>query len=850
MNNKYVKSLLLTAVCTAGVLVLAEEESPLQRSVNTTVDAFSVDKQHQEAAANSFIKKGNECFVAGNYKEAARNYAQAVYIFESLKPTSAHFAEEQDKARELIAKSYYYLAQETALKAHEEANYSELENAIALCKEAIAIYPASSEEMNKRIAGYEKMRQGAVRRAAMKDDQVIPDLTDKSYKIAVLLKQAKLLYYTRQYEAARKRYQEVQLLDPISVDAVQGLRAIDVQLKKSGRNRYRLTHKKAAAEAAWEGAMPIVKADGVDVRAELEAAARQDVDTKKKAQVATDETKLLRDKLKNIIIPVVNFTGDAQNAGTPLLVALDWLRMRSKAHDPEGEGVNIFLHYPKQLPVAENAEGMDGMGMGMDPMAPAPAATPAPAADPMMMDPLMNPNNRRNNSGDDEDFEDEEDYEEEEAEPKEDVNKDYPVINMMLQNKSLLEIIDSLAQSAKHDMYAPDGLKFKIEKNAVVLAPKHVSLDDMELKVFMFDDSMVDALGCAPDPDDLKRGLSLRNNIEFPVGSKVMYDAKFRSLIVLNTQENLQKIEDALLDLRKQHPEPMVQVQVKFVEIEQSDLKELGFIQSLDRSGGDNGATRGRLQFDKNENVLYNSGNNTFTFSRDLGSGYNYNLTINAINQLDSKDVLSSPKVLTDSGKPVSIKMTSERYFEWDYEEGEFEISSDEGVTTYSYTPPWPEFEKQELGITMDITPKADVEKRLIRLDVHPWVKTLVGWTEYQYNVSSDEGGDGGNVSTTETMKRPIVAERTTNTNVVIYDNETIVIGGIIKDYTVTVDDKVPVLGDIPLVGNLFKSKSSQVKKTNLLIFVTARMLKPDGSPYFDVDSRGRPSSAGIGDVY
>jgi len=146
MNNKYVKSLLLTAVCTAGVLVLAEEESPLQRSVNTTVDAFSVDKQHQEAAANSFIKKGNECFVAGNYKEAARNYAQAVYIFESLKPTSAHFAEEQDKARELIAKSYYYLAQETALKAHEEANYSELENAIALAKKPLpSILPAAKK---------------------------------------------------------------------------------------------------------------------------------------------------------------------------------------------------------------------------------------------------------------------------------------------------------------------------------------------------------------------------------------------------------------------------------------------------------------------------------------------------------------------------------------------------------------------------------------------------------------------------------------------------------------------------------------------------------------------------------
>ena len=76
------------------------------------------------------------------------------------------------------------------------------------------------------------------------------------------------------------------------------------------------------------------------------------------------------------------------------------------------------------------------------------------------------------------------------------------------------------------------------------------------------------------------------------------------------------------------------------------------------------------------------------------------------------------------------------------------------------------------------------------------------------------------------------------------------VIGGMIKDYTVTVNDKVPLLGDIPLIGNFFKSKSTSVKKTNLLIFVTARILKPNGMPYYPSDTLGRPSSAGIGDLY
>ena len=326
-----------------------------------------------------------------------------------------------------------------------------------------------------------------------------------------------------------------------------------------------------------------------------------------------------------------------------------------------------------------------------------------------------------------------------------------------------------------------------------------------------------------------------------------MYDPKFRSLIVLNTPENLSKIEQTLLAIRQQDPPVLVQVQVKFVEIEQDDLKELGFIQSLGRPNGDTGGNgrpsgenNGRLQFDTNDNVINNSGKDTVVFSRSENS-YDYNLVVNAVNQMNTKDILSSPKVLTDDGKKVTIKMVSERYFAWEWEEGDTESSTEGGVTITSVTPPWPEFEKQELGITMEVTPKVDKENRLIMMDIQPWVTAHVGWTVYQY---IDENG-------TETeITRPIISERHTSTNVTIYNEETVVVGGMIKDFTQTINDKVPFLGDIPLLGNFFKSKSSTVKKTNLLIFVTARMLKPNGMPYFPSDTVGKPSSAGIGDIY
>ncbi len=835
MNRNMVKSLLLAVGCGAGAALFAAD-ADAQRGIDSTVDAYSVNRQEQESAADTFIDKGNKLFIGGNYKDAALNYAQAAYIFESLKENSDYFKEKLEKTKELIAKSYYYLAQETALKAHEEANVSELENAIALCKEAIVIYPAAEKELTGRIEVYEKMRAAAAKRAKLSEDQVIPGLGDQKYRIAVLLKQAKILYYTRQYEQARRRYQDVLLIDKINPEAIQGLRAANIQIKKAGEERYAVTHKRDMVEAAWKTVTPIVNRNASDVRQAVGQSAAV-------STAEADESRELREKLKSIIIPRVNFSGDAQHPGTPLLVALKFLRDRSKANDPTGEGVNIFLYYPEQTNNVAGGEGGMGMGMagglqqrrqqpqlGMDAGlgagleaglgAAGRPARPARPAD--------------NNDEDEEEmFEDGAP-----AEAAEDHSK-YPLVNLDLINKPLIEIIDALAQATK--------MKYKIEKHAVVLAPLDAPLDDMQIKVFLFDQNMIAALGGSESPQDLQSQLETYG-VPFPSGSKVMFDPKFRVLIALNTPENLDKINDVILEIRKQDAPPLVQIQVKFVEVEQSDLKELGFIQTLGRPNGANGATNGRLQFDTNDVTLYNSGANTFTYSRTT-DGYNYNLTVNALNQLDSKDILSSPKVLTNPGKKVSIKMTSERYFEWDYDEGEFESNnSSDSSAGYTYTPPWPTFEMQELGISMEVTPTVDTEKRLIMMNISPWVRTLVGWTAYNYTVSSDDNDNA--VTQTETMKRPIIAERTTDTNVSIYDNETVVIGGIIKDYTVLVDDKIPFLGDIPLVGNFFKSKSSSIQKTNLLIFVTARMLKPDGSPYYQFDTRGRPSAAGLGDIY
>jgi general secretion pathway protein D len=65
----------------------------------------------------------------------------------------------------------------------------------------------------------------------------------------------------------------------------------------------------------------------------------------------------------------------------------------------------------------------------------------------------------------------------------------------------------------------------------------------------------------------------------------------------------------------------------------------------------------------------------------------------------------------------------------------------------------------------------------------------------------------------------------------VIWDGQTVVLGGLITENLQKIDDKVPFLGDIPMVGRLFRTKTTVRNKRNLLIFVTARLVDPAGNP-------------------
>src|SRR5207253_389496 len=82
----------------------------------------------------------------------------------------------------------------------------------------------------------------------------------------------------------------------------------------------------------------------------------------------------------------------------------------------------------------------------------------------------------------------------------------------------------------------------------------------------------------------------------------------------------------------------------------------------------------------------------------------------------------------------------------------------------------------------------------------------------------------------TTTTPLPIFRLRQVVTSAIVWDGQTVVLGGLISENVTKTKDKVPMLGDLPLVGRLFRSESSMTSKKNLLIFVTPTIIDPAGN--------------------
>jgi len=129
------------------------------------------------------------------------------------------------------------------------------------------------------------------------------------------------------------------------------------------------------------------------------------------------------------------------------------------------------------------------------------------------------------------------------------------------------------------------------------------------------------------------------------------------------------------------------------------------------------------------------------------------------------------------------------------------------------------ESEKEMVGVNLAVTPQVSPDGR-IKLKLKPEVSSISDW------ITDEEGN----------KQRPITSTRVAETEVQIKDGQTVVIGGLVKNKTITIVKKIPILGDIPILGLFFSRKevSSEEdpnEQTDLLIFVTATIIKETKEP-------------------
>jgi general secretion pathway protein D len=130
------------------------------------------------------------------------------------------------------------------------------------------------------------------------------------------------------------------------------------------------------------------------------------------------------------------------------------------------------------------------------------------------------------------------------------------------------------------------------------------------------------------------------------------------------------------------------------------------------------------------------------------------------------------------------------------------------------------------VGVRLEVSPTVGSDNYTIDLRLVPEVTEFEGFINYGSPILNR-----GMVVTENVINYPVFSERKVDTSVHIYDGQTVVLGGLMREDVQKVNDKTPLLGDLPVAGALFRSQSDQHIKRNLVIFVTATLMDPAGQP-------------------
>jgi general secretion pathway protein D len=726
------------------------------------------------------LELAEKLYLAGEWEKAETKFRSVMRQTDPQSNTAGFY----QRARTGVAKSL-------AARALAQQKDGKKAEAAALMKQAADLDP------NNRAVAQEsaKMQESVTLEADpfQGNPAATADLVEKTKEIKRLLALGDQLTETGQYREARKRLDDVLRIDPYNQAARKKIEKIEQERILVADKRYAASREKALAEVteAWAPPLP-AKIDGTKTRSTGSAKESHSAEILK--------------SLATIKIPELVFNEK------PIREAVQDLQRLSEQNDPEKKGLNFVLRLPP------STEGRD----------------PEAAS-----------------------------------------------VSLELRDVTLQTALKYLCEQIR----GGEKLRVEVEDNAVFLLPVTETGGELETRSYNLPPSLIANLGVATeslkstneDPKDLGRRIleSIGADTKIENSSQVCFRDTGK-MVVRNTPNELSKIEQRIRDAQGEPAQKQFEVETKFLSFTENDVKNFTFNLQMNgntsipntgvpglpytpqnASGGTDGL-RGTAGFSPGggsltalQNLLDSTypqyasnqvGVNASVFGR--GFAAMLQLLQNAI----GKDLVAAPRVTLADGKQSKILISRRMYYPTSYTAPQVP-QNDSGTGSGFVLPSNPTgFEPRDIGTTLEVKGESTAIPRAVDLDfTNLLVEDFEGFIDYGTVISSVDFGQQATALTAAVLPVqtvvgsapylvPIFSRKSLQTRVRLLDGETVGMGGLISDSVQMVDDKVPMLGDIPMLGRFFRSEASQKIKSNLVIFCTLRIVNTDGTLVFPDD--------------
>ena len=365
------------------------------------------------------------------------------------------------------------------------------------------------------------------------------------------------------------------------------------------------------------------------------------------------------------------------------------------------------------------------------------------------------------------------------------------------------------------------------------------------------DDNTLTAKGISADPSNDANPTDIGTMLTWmetswpgwPKESKWFIDRKLNRLVIVSTPDIIEEVRKIvkMLDV----PPIQVLITSQFVSINEEDYDAMGFdfgFRSIDGINYNGSGGKWNYQAAINPDTAQST---TDIFPTDVTPSTTFGLTatidqfrlsaiMKALKQKKKGRVVNAPRVIAYNNHAAIIKIVTTHHYATDINTESYSSSTDTtSSSSTSFVPT--NYQDEEVGWILEVLPSIGYDMKTISMRIVPKVTVEDGQEDRLIYVGDASSGSLENTSGTVNLPIPLFRKSTLDVNVSVEDGKTVVIGGLYTSEDSSAERGTPFLKDIPGVGNLFKAKNNTKERQALLIFVTAKIVRPDNGTYTDI---------------